>query len=210
MQSKHGLRAACRLGGKVLYSRSLSQNMETLILRTWKDSDLEPYAAMNADPDVMHHFPALLTRAESVASFARLRSVIDQRGWGLWAVEVDGVFAGLTGLNIPAFSAHFTPCTEIGWRFRREFWGRGLATRAAQQALSFGFEVLKLEEMVSFTATTNVRSWRLMERLGFERDASGDFDHPAIPQGHVLCRHVLYRKRANLRPHSAVTSDAGS
>lgn len=172
--------------------------METLILRQWKDSDLEPYTAMNADAEVMQHFPALLTPAESSASFERLRSVIDKRGWGLWVVEVDGVFAGFTGLSTPTFSAHFTPCTEIGWRFRREFWGRGLATRAAQQALCFGFEVLKLREIVSFTATTNVRSWRLMERLGFERDASGDFDHPAIPEGHVLRRHLLYRKRAIL------------
>ena len=184
--------------------------METLILRTWKDSDLEPYAAMNADPEVMRHFPTLLTRAESAASFARLRSVIDQRGWGLWAVEVDGDFAGFTGLNVPTFTAHFTPCTEIGWRFRREFWGRGLAARAAEHALWFGFETLKLEEIVAFTATTNARSWKLMERLGFERDASGDFDHPAIPQGHFLCRHVLYRNRANQKPHSALASETGS
>jgi RimJ/RimL family protein N-acetyltransferase len=192
--------------------------MEALILRQWKDSDLGPYTAMNADLEVMRHFPALLTPAESAASFKRLRGAIAERGWGLWAVEVDGVFAGFTGLNIPTFSAHFTPCTEIGWRFRREFWGRGLATRAAQEALAFGFGVLKLSEIVSFTAATNVRSWRLMERLGFERDVSGDFDHPAIPEGHVLRRHRLYRKSADkaLRATrdrasgSAVTADVPS
>ena len=170
--------------------------LEHLVLRQWKDSDLEPYAEMNADPDVMRHFPALLTKEESAASLERLRHAIDERGWGLWAIEVDGVFAGFTGLNTPCFSAHFTPCVEIGWRFRREFWGRGLACRAARKALQFGFESLKLAEIVSFTAATNDRSRRLMERLGFERDAVGDFDHPAIPESHVLRRHVLYRIRS--------------
>src|SRR5258706_2207314 len=148
---------------------------------------------MNADPEVMRHFPALLTKAESAESLERLRRAIDERGWGLWAVDVDGVFAGFTGLNIPSFSAHFTSCTEIGWRFRREFWGQGLAYRAACEALLFGFDSLKLPEIVSFTAATNLRSRRLMERLRFDRDASGDFDHPSIPEGHVLRRHVLYR-----------------
>jgi RimJ/RimL family protein N-acetyltransferase len=171
--------------------------METLVLRQWKDSDLEPYTAMNADSEVMRYFPALLTPAESLASFERLRKGIDERGWGLWAVEVDGIFGGFTGLNIPTFSAPFTPCTEIGWRFRQEFWGRGLATRAAREALRFGFETLKLDEIVSFTAVINERSRKLMERLGFERDANGDFDHPAIPEGHVIRRHVLYRKKDN-------------
>ena len=170
--------------------------LEQLILRQWRDSDLEPYAAMNADLEVMRHFPALLTKEESAASLERQRSLINERGWGCWAVEVDGVFAGFTGLNVPSFTAHFTPCTEIGWRFRREFWGRGLACRAAREALRFGFESLKLAEIVAFTAATNVRSRRLMERLGFERDAGGDFDHPSMPEGHVLRRHVLYRIRA--------------
>ena len=174
--------------------------LEHLILRQWRDSDLEPYAAMNADPEVMRHFPALLTKEETAASLERQRRAIDERGWGLWAVEVDGVFAGFTGLNVPSFSAHFTPCTEIGWRFRREFWGRGLACRAAREALRFGFESLKLAEIVAFTAAINDRSRRLMERLRFERDAGGDFDHPSIPQGHVLRRHVLYR----IRPSSLV------
>jgi RimJ/RimL family protein N-acetyltransferase len=177
--------------------RKFDRRMETLVLRQWKDSDLEPWTAMNADREVMRYFPALLTPAESLVSFERLRKAIDERGWGLWAVEVDGKFAGFTGLSIPAFSAPFTPCTEIGWRFRREFWGRGLATRAAEEALRFGFEKLKLSEIVSFTAAINERSWRLMERLGFERDANGDFDHPAIAEGHVLLRHVLYRKEGN-------------
>jgi RimJ/RimL family protein N-acetyltransferase len=167
--------------------------MEQLILRQWKDADLDPYAAMNADAEVMRYFPAVLSREESAASLERQRRVIEERGWGLWAVEVDSVFAGFTGLNVPSFTTHFTPCTEIGWRFRREFWGRGLAFRAAREALRFGFETLKLAEIVAFTAATNERSRKLMERLGFEQDASGDFDHPSIPRGHALSRHVLYR-----------------
>ena len=166
---------------------------EQLVLRQWRESDLEPYAAMNADPEVMRYFPARLTKEESAASLERLRRSIYERGWGLWAVDVDGVFAGFTGLNVPSFSAHFTPCTEIGWRFRREFWSRGLAYRAACEALVFGFESLKLGEIVSFTTTTNVRSRRLMERLGFQRDKGGDFEHPSIPEGHKRRHHVLYR-----------------
>jgi len=180
-----------RLSGQPV--ASLRRDLEQLMLRQWKDSDLEPYAAMNADPEVMRHFPALLTKEESAASLERLRRAIDERGWGLWVVEIDAAFAGFTGLNVPAFTAHFTPCTEIGWRLRREFWGRGLAYRAAREALRFGFESLNLSEIVSFTAATNLRSQRLMERLGFDRDANGDFDHPNIPEGHVLRRHVLYR-----------------
>lgn len=174
--------------------------MEQLTLRQWKDSDLEPFAAMNADPEVMRFFPAPLTKAESTASFERLRRAIAERGWGLWAVEIDGVFAGFTGMNTPTFAAPFMPCTEIGWRFHRDFWGRSLAYRAAREALRFGFETLKLPEIVSFTAVTNGRSRRLMERLGFQRDAAGDFDHPSIPEGHALRRHVLYRIRPDTAP----------
>jgi RimJ/RimL family protein N-acetyltransferase len=164
-----------------------------LLLRQWKDSELEPFIAMNSDPEVMRYFPALLSRAESTASFERLRRAIDERGWGLWAVEVDGSFAGLCGLNIPSFSAPFMPCTEISWRLRPEFWGRSLAYRAALQALQFGFQTLKLREIVSFTAAINLRSRKLMERLNFQHDLNGDFEHPSIPVGHPIRPHVLYR-----------------
>jgi RimJ/RimL family protein N-acetyltransferase len=166
---------------------------EEIVLRQWRDSDLEPYAAMNANPEVMRYFPAPLNRAETAASLQRVRRAIDERGWGLWAVDVDGEFAGFAGLNVPTFSAPFMPCVEIGWRFHRKFWGRSLAYRAARAALSFGFESLKLAEVVSFTAATNLRSRRLMERLGLEHEADGDFDHPSLPEGHALRRHVLYR-----------------
>jgi RimJ/RimL family protein N-acetyltransferase len=170
--------------------------MENLILRQWMETDIGPCAAMNADPEVMRHFPALMTREESAAAVTRQREAIARRGWGLWAVEVEGAFAGFCGLNVPGFSASFTPCTECAWRFRREYWGRGLAFRAARQALGFGFNSLGLAEILAFTTTTNARSQRLISRLGFERDAGGDFDHPAIPEGHPLRRHFLYRLRA--------------
>lgn len=177
---------------------ALANGTERLILRQWRDADLDPFAEMNADPEVMRYFPAPLTREETAASMDRQRRAIDEHGWGLWAVEVDGVFAGFTGLSSPRFSAHFTPCVEIGWRLRREFWGRGLAYRAASAALAFGFQSLNLEEIVSFTAATNQRSRRLMERLGFARDVGGDFDHPLISEGHELRRHVLYRLARSL------------
>jgi RimJ/RimL family protein N-acetyltransferase len=170
--------------------------MEQVTLRQWRDSDLEPYAAMNADAEVMRYFPSLLTHDQSEASLVRQRTLIEQRGWGLWAVDVDGAFAGFTGLAIPGFEAPFMPCVEVGWRLRREYWGRGVAYRGALQALDYGFTVLKLPEIVSFTAAVNAPSRRLMERLGFVRDMANDFDHPSIPQGHELQRHVFYRKRA--------------
>lgn len=184
-------------------------NPPTIILRQWKDADLESYAAMNADPEVMRHFPSLLTHDESAASMQRIRTAIDERGWGLWAVEVDGDFAGFTGLSVPRFTAPFTPCTEVAWRLRREFWGRGIACRAALQALDHAFNSLALPEVVSFTAPANVRSWKLMERLGMTRDLAGDFDHPLIPEGHPLRRHVLYRlRRGDTRPAEAPRSGA--
>lgn len=165
-----------------------------ITLRQWKDEDLEPYAAMNADAKVMQYFPKPLSVEKSKESLLRLRAGIDQRGWGLWAVEVDGAFAGFTGLAEPNFSAHFTPCVEIGWRFRREFWGCGIAYSAALAAESFAFQNLKLSELVSFTPAINARSRRLMERLGFTRRESDDFAHPSVAEDSPLRFHVLYRK----------------
>lgn len=170
--------------------------MAKVSLRPWRESDLEAFAAMNRDPEVMRYFPALLGREESAALMAKHRALVDERGWGLWAVDVDGDFAGFTGLAVPAFQSAFTPCVEIAWRLRREYWGRGIASRAALQALAHGFDTLRLDEIVSFTAAANRRSIRLMERLGFDRDHAGDFDHPKVPEGHELRRHVLYRLSA--------------
>jgi RimJ/RimL family protein N-acetyltransferase len=170
--------------------------MKQITLRQWRDSDLELIAEMNTDPEVMRYFPAPFSWEQREASLARQRSLIEQRGWGLWALDVDDVFAGLTGLAIPGFEAPFMPCVEVDWRLRREYWGQGVAYRGALQALEYGFSVLKLAEIVSFTAAVNARSRRLMERLGVVHDAVGDFEHPSIPEGHELRHHVLYRKRA--------------
>lgn len=164
-------------------------------LRQWRDDDLDAFAELNADPEVMRHMPAPLTHEESAAALGRLRGAIAERGWGLWAVECEGELAGWTGLNPPPWTAPFTPCVEVGWRLRRKFWGRGIATTAAREAVRYGFETLKLPEIVSFTVLANERSWRVMERLGFTRDPAEDFDHPRLPEGHPLRRHILYRKK---------------
>ena len=173
-----------------------TKGAECVTLRSWKEEDLSPFAEMNADPEVMRYFLGVATREESRALFARLRETLAGRGWGLWAVDVDGRFAGYAGLAEPSFTASFTPCVEIGWRFRREFWGRGLAFAGARLAERHAFESLRLSELVSFTTEGNLRSRRLMERLGFTRDPAEDFMHPKVPEGHPLRPHVLYRKRA--------------
>ena len=166
-----------------------------LLLRPWRDADLAPFAAMNADPVVMEFFPRPLDRAESDVAVGRVRDHFAARGFGLWAVEVPGVadFIGFVGLAVPRFEAHFTPCVEIGWRLVREHWGRGYATEAARAALGFGFEELALDEIVSFTVPANIRSRAVMERIGMTRSPADDFDHPGLPEGHPLRRHVLYR-----------------
>jgi RimJ/RimL family protein N-acetyltransferase len=168
---------------------------ERLLLRRWREADREPFAALNADPAVMEHFPATMSRAESDGLVDRIEAAFEERGFALWAVEVavDGGFAGFVGLAQVRFEARFTPAVEVGWRLARERWGRGYATEAARAVIAFGFEEVGLEEIVSFTAPVNVRSWRVMERLGMTRDPAGDFDHPAVPPGHPLRRHVLYR-----------------
>jgi len=167
--------------------------VEKLRLRQWKEEDRDAFAEMNANPRVMALLLKRLSREESDALFDRIRAHIDEKGWGLWAVDFDSELAGWTGLNEPRFKSHFTPCVEIGWRLIPEFWGKGIATRAAQQALRYGFEEVGLEEIVSFTTLQNVRSIRVMERLGMVRDEEGDFDHPMVPEGHPLLKHVLYR-----------------
>jgi len=171
---------------------------ERLILRGWRDDDLEPFARLNADPRVMEFFPSTLSRAESDAFVASIRALFDEKGFGLWAVEVPGAIAlaGFVGLAVPHFEAHFTPCVEVGWRLATEAWGRGYATEAAVAALDFGFEQAELGEIVSFTVVANRPSRAVMERLGMQHDPHEDFDHPRLPPGHRLQRHVLYRIQA--------------
>ena len=168
-----------------------------LLLRPWRESDLEPFAALNADPVVMEHFARPLDRSESDAFVARIRAHFAREGFGFWAVEAPGVapLVGLVGLARPTFEAPFTPCVEVGWRLAREHWGRGYATEAAQASIRFGFERLGLDEIVSFTVPHNVRSRAVMERIGMTRSPGEDFDHPVLAEGHKLRRHVLYRIR---------------
>ncbi len=163
-------------------------------MRRWQAADREPFAAMNADPRVVEFLPAL-SRAESDAAITRIEAHFAERGFGFWAVEIPGVtpFAGFVGLAVPGFEAHFTPCVEIGWRLAAAYWGHGYATEGARAALAFGFDSLALEEIVSFAVIGNRRSRRVMERIGMTHSLHDDFDHPALPEGHALRRHVLYR-----------------
>lgn len=161
-------------------------------LRPWRDADLAPFAALNADPRVMAFLPAALSRDEAAAMMARMQTRLAQQGWGHWALDVEGLCVGFIGLSAPTFDAHFTPCIEVGWRLAFEAWGHGYATEGAQLALAHGFSQLGLDEIVSFTTTANLRSRRVMERLGMTHDPADDFDHPRLP-GHPLQPHVLYR-----------------
>jgi RimJ/RimL family protein N-acetyltransferase len=166
-----------------------------LLLRRWRDEDRAPFAALNADPAVMEHFPAALSRRESDALVDRIEAGFEERGWGLWAVEVPGSagFAGFVGLNPPTFDAPFTPAVEVGWRLAREHWGTGYASEGGSAALAFGFDTLGLDEIVSFTTHANTRSRRVMERLHMRHDPTDDFEHPNTPVDHPLRAFVLYR-----------------
>jgi ribosomal-protein-alanine N-acetyltransferase len=166
-----------------------------LTLRPWRDDDLPALAAMNADPHVMRFLPKTLTFEETQSAFKILRDHFDRHGFGIWAVEANGIphIVGGVGLCYPPYEAHFTPCVEIGWRIKHQYQGRGYATEAARAALDFGFTQLKLDEIVSMTVPANEQSWMLMERLGMKRNPDDDFNHPRLAPDHPLSRHVLYR-----------------
>ena len=169
-----------------------------LFLRPWKETDLEPFAALNADPKVMEYFPSTLSRDESDSLAKRIQSKFEKNGYGMWAVAIPGVadFIGFIGLNNEdksTFPAHFTPAVEIGWRLASDYWGKGYATEGAKAVLAYGFESLNLEEIVSFTTVQNMRSRRIMEKIGMHHNPKDDFDHPKLAEGHPLRRHVLYR-----------------
>lgn len=172
---------------------------ERLLLRGWRESDLEPFAALNADDQVMELFPATLTRDESDAMVDKLVDHWNHGRPSLWAVEVPDVapFIGFVGLLAPSFTTEFTPCIEVGWRLAAEHWGRGYAPEGARAALRFGFEQLGLDEIVSFTSVGNAKSRRVMEKIGMTRDPADDFDHPNLPLDHPINRHVLFRLSAD-------------
>lgn len=166
-----------------------------LLLRRWHDSDREPFARLNADPRVMEFFPRPLPPDESNAGVDRIEAHFEEHGFGLCAAELveEHSFIGYIGLAVPKFSAPFTPCVEIGWRLAAEYWGRGLATEGARAIVRHAFDELAINELVSFTVPANIRSRRVMEKLGMTRNPADDFDHPGLPEGHPLRRHVLYR-----------------
>ena len=170
---------------------------ERLLLRSWRDDDLAALVALNADPRVMEHFPKALSFAESEAMLGRIRAHWAAHGFGWWVLErrEDRVFLGIVGLLHPSFEAHFTPCVELGWRLRADVWGQGYATEAARASMHHGFQTLapRLEEIVAFTVPGNGRSRRVMNRLGMRHNPADDFEHPKLPEGHPLRRHVLYR-----------------
>lgn len=171
---------------------------ERLILRPWREEDLVPFVQLNADQRVMECFPAPLSQEETMQMMQRFQSKIEKNGWGLWAVEVPSIapFIGFIGLNPverETCPVPFAPAVEVGWRLAYDYWGKGFATEGALASLKFGFEDLQLPEIVSFTATQNLRSMAVMKKIGMHRDPLEDFDHPHVPEGHVLKKHVLYR-----------------
>lgn len=170
---------------------------DRLVLRGWQPGDRPRFVALNADPRVMEYFPARLTPAESEAALERIVAHFETHGFGAWVLEIPGVtaFAGVVGLSVPRFRAPFTPCVEVSWRLLAEHWGHGYATEAARAALRFGFTTAGLTEIVALTVPHNRRSRRVMEKLGMRHDPAEDFEHPFVPVGHPLRRHVLYRGR---------------
>lgn len=168
---------------------------ERLLLRGWREADKARYALINADPEVMRHFPSTLTREQSDRMVDRITALWDANSYGLWAVErLDtGMFIGFVGLAPPTWQAAFTPCVEVGWRLASAHWGHGFAPEAALAALAFGFEHVELpnDEIVSFTTKQNVKSQRVMQKIGLHLDPAREFDHPLTP-GWVEQRHVFY------------------
>lgn len=172
-------------------------------MRRWQDRDRAPFAALNADPAVMEHFPRPLTRAESDDFVDRIEAAFDQRGWGLWAVEVPGMspFVGFVGLWSPSYVVPGrieAGTVEVGWRLAREAWGHGYAPEAAAEALRFGFQDLGLPEVLSFTVPQNGNSRRVMNKVGLRRRPERDYDHPGVdPARHPdLVHHVVYAMTA--------------
>jgi RimJ/RimL family protein N-acetyltransferase len=174
---------------------------ERLLLRQWREADIAPFAAMNADPTVMQFFPSLRTAHETRELVDRLTAGFAADRMGFWALELPGEapFIGFAGIKPVSFPAPFTPAVEIGWRLAPRFWGMGLATEAARASLADGFGRCRLREIVAFAVPGNTRSRAVMDRIGMVHDVDGDFDHPDIPAGHRFQRHVLYRISAPVK-----------
>jgi RimJ/RimL family protein N-acetyltransferase len=173
----------------VSWQRDGRLHTERLVLRRWRDDDRDAFCALNSDPDVMATIGPVMDRTHADAFLDRIETGFDERGFGLWCVDLGGESIGFTGLSVP----WFRDGVEIGWRIRSAFWGHGYAPEAARAVLRVAFEELDLDEVISFTAVTNHRSQRVMEKIGLTRDTAGDFDHPSVPEGNPLRRHVLYR-----------------
>ena len=166
-----------------------------LLLRPWRDEDADAFAAMFDDPAVMEFLLPAKDRAAIDTIVGRIRTHFDQHGYGWWAAELQktGAFIGFIGLVHIPFEAHFTPAVEVGWRLASAYWGQGYATEGARASLAAAFTQLGLDEIVSITVPANQRSWRVMQRIGMRRDPADDFDHPRVPDGSAMKRHVLYR-----------------
>ena len=165
---------------------------ERLGLRRWIDDDFLPFAKMNKDLEVMRYFPSLLNDEETTAMMGRIKAHFDKHGFGLFALEKLSTkeFIGYAGFMVPSFESYFTPCIEIGWRLRKEDWGKGYATEAAKACLHYGFETLRFDKIYSFTSTINLKSEKVMQAIGMIKE--GEFDHPKIALDDRLCGHVLY------------------
>ena len=172
-----------------------------LVLHPWGSEDYEPYAALNADPEVRCYWPATLSREKSDAEAAFLQKHVEEQGFGFWAVEVPGVasFIGFIGLKHVEPELPFAPAIEVGWRLARKYWGHGYATEGAQASLAYGFDRLGLKEIVAYSVSANTASRRVMERIGMSRDPADDFDSRDRTPGDPHRRHVVYRKRENHR-----------
>lgn len=168
---------------------------DRLLLRPWIQEDEKPFIEMNQDPRVMEFFPSLLSADESLSYIKKYTDHFKKYGWGFWVTVLKGSceFIGFIGLRYDDFEAPFTPCVEIGWRLKSQFWGNGYATEGAKAALKFGFKTLQLKEIISFTYENNHRSRMVMERLSMKHNPVDDFNNPKLPKDHWLSRHVLYR-----------------
>lgn len=179
----------------LLLEELLMIETKRLILRQWREEDLDCFVKLNADPRVMEYFPAVKTLEESVKEYEAILEHFKKHGYGWWAVsERDKMnFIGFIGLRYIDFPASFTPAVEVAWRLAYDYWGKGYATEGARASLRYGFERLNLSDIIAVTSAHNLRSKAVMKRIGMQHDPRHDFDHPKLPKDHKLSRHVFYR-----------------